>query len=158
MFAWFTSFHLLGNCTGSPLTVKFVSLWVTNSPSAYRLCSWYTLRQHRLNIRTGLHSWDEKAKHLSISWTMFWLRMTILRVVHILHRSGDYDSTVYLTMDSRRCRVMQPGQNCSGHFIWHITVVTCSSFAVGHFHSNITEDKQVVIGCRCQSRRITYWD
>lgn len=58
----------------------------------------------------------------------------------------------------RCCRVMQPGQSGSGHFIWHITAVTCSSSAVGHFHSNITEDKQVVIGCRCRSRRITYRD
>lgn len=53
-------------------------------------------------------------------------------------------------------RVMQDSIG-SGHFIWHIAAVTCSSSAVGHFHSNITEYKQVVIGC-CRSCRITYED
>lgn len=43
------------------------------------------------------------------------------------------------------------------YFIWHVTAVTCSCSAVRHFHSNITEYKQVVIGC-CWNCRITYKD
>lgn len=42
-------------------------------------------------------------------------------------------------------------------FLWPVIGVTCSHSAVGHFHSNITEYKQVVIGC-CWSCQITYRD